>query len=64
MIIVKVPTMNKPNNGENMKDKPQVIISKPRCAKCQTGQVYFRIKQNDYVCRLCGPTTVVKTVIK
>jgi ribosomal protein L37AE/L43A len=28
----------------------------PKCPKCQSGQVYYRIKTDDYQCRRCGET--------
>jgi len=29
-------------------------IKKPRCERCDSTMVYYRIKTNDLVCRLCG----------
>jgi len=28
--------------------------NKPKCKKCGSGQVYFRIATKELVCRLCG----------
>jgi transcription initiation factor TFIIIB Brf1 subunit/transcription initiation factor TFIIB len=29
-------------------------LIRPRCPKCKSTQVYYRLKTNDYVCVTCG----------
>jgi len=32
----------------------EMIITKPRCKKCGSTQVYIRLTTNDLVCQKCG----------
>lgn len=41
-------------HGVEMTDKTTL---KPKCGKCGSGQVYYRMTDNAFQCRLCGHRT-------
>ncbi len=38
-----------------------VVISKPRCDRCNSTQVYFRRTTNEQVCHTCGNVESLNT---
>jgi uncharacterized protein (DUF983 family) len=47
----------------NMKDEVELKV-KPLCPKCNSGQVYLRIRTMEKVCRMCGYIEKLKLEIK
>lgn len=43
-----------------MSDEKEDKVELPRCKKCGSSFVYYRLKDNTRVCRKCGSITEVK----
>jgi len=47
-----------------MQNKDLDIKTKAICSKCNSGQVYLRIKTMEKVCRMCGFIEKLKIEVK